>query len=110
MDIKDFSKTQSGSNSQINKDEIKSKYEQIKETPEFKQVEADYGEFVQDFINNYGDMSEAELMQEMFKLIQQKKAEGTFDAQKIRDLAQVVAPMLDAEQRAKMFNLLNYLD
>ncbi len=110
MDIKDFSKTRNcAGDAQVN-NEIKDKFEKIKETPEFKQVEADYGDFVQDFVNNYGNMSEAELMQEMFKLIQQKKAEGTFDAQKIRELAQVVAPMLDDEQRAKMYNLLNYLD
>ena len=38
------------------------------------------------------------------------KAEGDFNPQQIRELAEVVAPLLDPEQRAKMYNLLNYLD
>ncbi len=65
---------------------------------------------MEDFINNYAGKSEPELMQEMLRLIAIKKKEGTFDAQKLRDLAKVVAPMLDDEAKAKMFGLLNFLD
>ena len=112
MNIKDFSETNrvEQKQTQSQKSNVKDKFEQIKDTPEFKQVENDYGEFIQDFVNNYSNMNEGELMQEMLRLVAQKKAEGTFNPQQIRELAEVVVPLLDSEQRAKMYNLLNYLD
>lgn len=82
----------------------------ITDSEEFKQVENDYGDLVKDFVSKYGEMSEAELMSEMLRLVAQKKKEGTFDAEKIKQVASQVAPLLEPEQRAKMYNLLNFLD
>lgn len=105
MDIKDY-KSNKINDESISKDDL----EEIKKSKEFQDIEKDYGGVVEDFINNYADKSEPELMQDLLRLIAQKKKEGTFDAQKLRDLAKVVAPMLDDETRAKMYNLLNFLD
>lgn len=88
----------------------KSTFEDIKNSKEFKDIERDYGSVVEDFVNNYADKSEPELMQDLLKLVAQKKREGTFDIQQLRNMAEMIAPMLDEEQRAKMFNLLNFLD
>lgn len=105
MNIKDYQ-------SPVIEDEsiTKDDFEEIKKTKEFQEIERDYGSVVEDFINNYADKSEPELMQDLLRLIAQKKKEGTFDAQKLRDLAKVISPMLDDEARAKMFGLLNFLD
>lgn len=102
MNIKDFS--------QNTYTEDKKTFEDIKNTKEFKDLEQDYGDVVRDFVDNYSQKSEPELMQELLRLIAEKKREGTFDIQKLRDMAELIAPMLEEEQRAKMFNLLNYLD
>lgn len=96
MSIKDFSVDDNVSN--------------ITDSEEFKQVENDYGDLVKDFVSKYGEMNEAELMSEMLRLVAQKKREGTFDVQKIKEVAEQVAPLLEPEQRAKMYNLLNFLD
>ncbi len=75
-----------------------------------KKTEEDYSDLIDLFMSKYGTMSEDELIQEMLKLINEKKKNGTFDARKIRDLASKVAPFLTDEQIAKMYQLLNYLD
>jgi len=105
MNISDFKSTKIDAGSIKNED-----LEELKKSPEFQRVERDYGEVIQDFINNYANLSEPELMQEMLRLIAQKKQEGTFDPNALRDVAKVVAPMLDDEARAKMYTLLNFLD
>lgn len=111
MNIKDFG-YQNPTNPTKNDDNPNKKYdfEEIKKTKEFKAVEDEYGDFVKDFLNNYSQKSESELIQEILKLIAQKKAEGTFDADKIKQLAKVIEPLLDDEQKAKMYTLLKYLD
>lgn len=88
----------------------KNDFEEIKKSKEFQDIERDYGDVVTDFINNYANKSEPELIQDLLRMIAAKKKEGTFDAQKLRDLAEVIAPLLDETARAKMYNLLNFLD
>ncbi|MBQ8762375.1 MAG: hypothetical protein IJZ26_03610 [Clostridia bacterium] len=99
MDLKDFAKS-----NLHNQEETK------KEEKTMEQTQAEYGDLVNEFVKRYGNMEEEQLMSEMFKLIQQKKQEGTFDANQIRKAAEQVAPLLTDEQRAKMYSLLNYLD
>ena len=99
MDLKDFAKS-----NLHNQEETK------KEEKTMEQTQAEYGDLVNEFVKRYGDMEEEQLLSEMFKLIQQKKQEGTFDANQIRKAAEQVAPLLTDEQRAKMYSLLNYLD
>ena len=96
--IKDFAKQ--------NRDR---KQSEIREE-DLKKTQDDYSDLIQLFMNNYGRMSEDELISEMLKLIQQKKAEGTFDGKKIRELAERVAPFLNDEQRSEMYDMMNYLD
>ncbi len=103
MNIREFSSQDTYKKEQPN-------FEEIKNSKQFKEIEKDYGDVVQDFINNYSNKSEPELIQDLLKLIAEKKRDGTFDIQKLRDMAEVLAPMLDEEQRAKMYNLLNFLD
>ncbi len=105
MNISDYKSTKIDAESIKNED-----LEELKKSPEFQRVERDYGDVIQDFINNYANLSEPELMQEMLRLIAKKKQEGTFDPNTLRDVAKVVAPMLDDEARAKMYTLLNFLD
>ena len=66
--------------------------------------------YFEEFVSKYGEMSEAELMSEMLKLVAEKKKDGTFDAEQIKLVAEQVAPLLDDEQRGKMYNLLKFLD
>ena len=77
---------------------------------DLKKTQDDYSDLIQLFMSNYGTMSEDELISEMLKLIQQKKDNGTFDGKKLRELAERVAPFLNAEQRSKMYDMMNYLD
>ena len=105
MNIKDYKSTQTEEEKTL-----KSDFEELKNSQEFKDIEREYGSVVEDFINNYASKSEPELIQDLLRLIAEKKKDGTFDAQKLRDLAEMIAPMLDDEMRAKMYNLLNFLD
>ena len=62
MNIKDFSETNrvEQKQTQSKNSNVKDKFEQIKDTPEFKQVENEYGDFIKDFVDNYSNMSEYE--------------------------------------------------
>ncbi|MBR1925389.1 MAG: hypothetical protein IJ837_00865 [Clostridia bacterium] len=100
MDIKDFSKT-TLHNEQSDKQSLKG--------VDLEKINSEYGDLVQEFMKRYGKMSEKQMLKEMFDLIQKKKREGTFDAQKIKEAANMVAPFLDEKQKEYMFNLLNYI-
>ena len=82
---------------------------EIKEE-DLKKTQDDYSDLIELFMSKYGTLSEDELIAEMLKLIQQKKANGTFDGKKLRELAERVAPFLTPEQRSKMYDMMNYLD
>jgi len=84
--------------------------EKIKQSEEFHSVESEYSDLIEKFLLNYGKMSEEELMAEMLKIVAEKKKNGTFDANKVRTLADVLTPFLNNEQVAKMKNLLNFLE
>ena len=85
-------------------------FEKILESDEFKKVENEYGDIIQDFVSKYGEMDEADIISEILRLIAIKKQEGTFDPTLIRNLATQIAPMLNEEQHAKMNYLLSILD
>ena len=70
---------------------------------------SNYGGLVEEFLSRYGTMSEGELMQEMLKLIKQKKADGTYNPEQIRGAASQIAPILTPGQRSKMEKLLKLL-
>ena len=128
MNLKDFGKTQEIDKKQsaeadltkeIKKEKSESKannfsqnmdFEKILESDEFKKVEDEYGDVIQDFISKYGEMSEGDIVAEILRLVAIKKQEGTFDSSAIRSLANQITPMLNDEQRAKMNYLLSILD
>lgn len=84
--------------------------DKIKQTQEFQDVEREYSDIIEKFLSNYGSMSEEELLAEILKIVAEKKKDGTFDAEKIHKMANVISPLLSPEQDAKMKNLLNFLD
>ena len=105
MDIREFcSKEESPSQ------ELHSKYDQIKDSEDFKQVEADYGDFIAKCLQDYGNKSEKELISDIVKLINQKKLDGTFDAEQIKKVAYIVKPFLDEKQQNKLEKLLLLLN
>jgi len=104
MNLKDFAKQEANKTN-------KETSQKPDITPEkLKQTSNDYSDLVQEFMKRYGHMDQQQMMSELFKLIQQKKADGTFDAEQIRKAATQIAPLLDETQRAYMYNLLNFLD
>ena len=111
MDIKEYSlKNNNSFNTGKQKDTIKEKYDEIKDSQEFKQVQSDYIDMVEKFVDNYSSKSEQELISEMLQLIAKKKAEGTFNPNEIRKLSNIIKPLLNEEQQSKMNNLLKFLD
>ena len=100
--IKDF---------KVVEDEKSKKEEQLR-TPtqdELNKTRQDYGDLIDLFLSKYGEMDEDQLIEEMLKLIEKKKQQGTYDKQQILELASKVAPFLNAEQRAKMEDLLKII-
>ncbi len=97
MNLKDFAKTETPKEQSIPNEKL-------------DEIKQNHGDLVEEFMKRYGKMDERQMMSEMFKLIQQKKQEGTFDTEQIRRAATQLAPFLSEEQRAYMYNLLNYLD
>ena len=103
MNLKDFAKQEDLRTAQEDK---KPPIQEEK----LEKVSEDSGDLVQEFMKRYGKMDQQQMMSELFKLIQQKKAEGTFDAEQIRKASEHIAPLLDDAQRAYMYKLLKYLN
>lgn len=97
MDLKNFAKQGEKEESNVPKEGL----DDVKEK---------YGAIAQDFISKYGQMSENEMLAELFKLIQQKKKDGTFNAEEIKKASIHIAPLLNESQKEYMNNLLKYLD
>ena len=95
MNIKDYSKTK-----------IESKKTPKIDEKSLKKTNEDYGDLVQEFMKRYGKMSEKQMMDEMFLLIEKKKKEGSFDLERIKEIAQSVRPFLSKEQQNYMEELL----
>lgn len=65
-----------------------------------------YGTQVEEMIEKFQNLSEAELIAELFNLVNEKKRNGTFNPQEIQNIANIISPLLSEEQREKMQNLL----
>ena len=76
---------------------------------QLEKTQADYGDLVSLFLSRYAQLSEDELIEEMLKLIKQKKQEGTYDPEKLKELALKVSPFLNSSQQQKMEELLKLL-
>ena len=98
MDIKDYSKTKIEKNKNPQTDEMSQ-----------KSVNGNYSELVQEFMKRYGKMDEKQMMDEMFKLVEQKKKAGTFNLEQIQNIAQTVKPFLNFEQQEYMQELIKQI-
>ncbi len=97
MNIKDFAKTEIHNNKKPNEEDL-------------KKVQNDYGDLVDEFMKRYGKMSQTQMMEEMFKLVKEKKAKGEFNINQIRDVAKTVEPFLDKDAQNYMQQLLKQLE
>lgn len=72
-------------------------------------LKGQYGEDIDNLIDRFQNMNETELITEVFRIINQKKQNGTFDPNDIDKIASVISPLLDDEQRGKMEQLINLI-
>ena len=105
MDIKNFNKTnindfvKEGQNNNL--DEVQQKA--------LDNLKQEYGPQIDDLIGRFQNMSEAELITEVFKIINEKKRNGTFNPQDIDNLAKIISPLLNEEQKKKMEQLIQLI-
>jgi hypothetical protein len=57
---------------------------------------------VKSMYNQYSGMSQGELEQELFHMIEQQKKDGTFDKTQLQNTYQMLLPMLNEEQKQKL--------
>ena len=57
--------------------------------------------------DRYMNMSESELLDALYKSIEQSKKNGTFDGEKLRGMVSLVKDKLSAEQLERLNKLLN---
>ena len=58
-------------------------------------------------VNDYMSMSEKELLVALERSVYQSKQNGTFNAEKIRSMIDLVAPKLTHEQVEKLYKILS---
>lgn len=103
MDLKSFS----GQNLEDTIQKIKNDKSFNEEGTSFDKIQDQYGDKVKEMIDKFQGMSEPELLREIFKIINKQKQEGTFNPQKIKNIAQNIKPFLNIEQQEKLEELLN---
>lgn len=60
---------------------------------------------IENMINRYSDKSSEELMNELLRF----KNSGMMSNEALQNMAQTVAPMLDAEQQQRLYSIIQYL-
>lgn len=60
-------------------------------------------------VHKYGNMSESQLMEEMMKVANQSKAQGTLSEQDLENFYKQAAPMLSEPQRNRLKQLIKTL-
>ncbi len=105
MDIKDYNK--------VNVKDFVNKVQNDNLTPKeetaLNDLKEQYGSQIEDLISKFQNMSEAELITEIFKIINEKKRNGTFNPSEIDKLAEMIKPLLNEEQKQKMEELINLI-
>ena len=64
---------------------------------------------VEGLIDRFSGKSEAELMRELKQATSAQKAEGRFDELQLKQGIQAIAPMLNAEQRRRLDDIIKQL-
>lgn|GEM_PF-3313925 len=86
----------------------------MKKLSSLKKLEAQSSEHAQDtnaesIINEYSGKSESELMNELLNTTAKLKAEGKFDTAALQQGMQAILPMLNDEQKQKLFRIVGQL-
>lgn len=98
MNLKDYSKKDIHNKSQSPNQE------------DLEKISQNYSGLVDEFMKRYGKMSEKQMIDEMFELITQKKKEGSFNIDQIKNIAEKVKPFLSEEQQSYMMELLEKIE
>lgn len=77
---------------------------------DLEKISQNYSGLVDEFMKRYGKMSEKQMIDEMFELISQKKKEGSFNINQIKNIAEKVKPFLSEEQQSYMMELLEKIE
>lgn len=64
---------------------------------------------IESMMNAYGGKSESELMDELRRMTERQKKDGSFDASAMQKTAESIMPMLTSEQRQKLIGIMNML-
>ncbi|MCR5808018.1 MAG: hypothetical protein K6G56_00495 [Clostridiales bacterium] len=64
---------------------------------------------VNTLINEYSGMSENELMQELISATARQKAEGRFDGESLKKGVNAILPMLNDQQKKKLYEIIGRL-
>ena len=105
MNIKDYNKT--NVNDFVKKAQDNNFSQEEKQAMD--ELKGQYGDQIEELIGKFQNMSEAELITEVFKIINEKKRNGTFDPNEIDKLAEMIKPLLNEKQRQKMEQLINLI-
>ena len=61
---------------------------------------------IEDIAKSYQGKSESEIMSDIFRIVRQEKAKGSLDNGQINSFANAITPMLNAEQKEKLKDIL----
>lgn len=65
---------------------------------------------VNELIGKYSGMSEGELMSALLEAVQKQKADGSFDRDELMNGVNSILPMLNDEQRKKLFGIVGLIN
>lgn len=66
-------------------------------------------EDVKSAYDKYKNLSQNQLMQELFATVNKQKQDGTFDKNQLLNMISAIAPSLSDEQRQRLYSLLDML-
>lgn len=95
MDIREFYKSNQNNKQNFNNSST-------------KHPKQDFGEY-QDTINKYKDLSQNQLMSELLKQAGDLKAQGKLDNSTLNMLSNTLSPMLNAEQKQMLNDIIKQL-
>lgn len=72
-------------------------------------IPADKESVIKKQVHKYGSMSESQLMEEMMKIANNSKAEGSLKSEDLDKFYKQVAPMLNEQQRNRLKQLIKTL-
>ena len=75
----------------------------------FEDIKAKYGDDISNLIDKFHQMDESELITEIFRIINEKKQNGTFNPDDLDKIAEMIKPLLTEEQKMKMNNLIDLI-